>query len=198
MENYWIALQSIPATGKKLILDDQAIWLDPIAEFGLDCRIAEPVRADIFVLPQEQGVLFRGVISGTVAMPCDRCAVDTLARLDYKFDNFELYPVDAPPPKNKGRKQVLVESADEDDFADAVDETVIRLAPHGRGIEINPASLAWEEFALALPLKPVCSENCKGLCPVCGCNLNAATCSCTKVSRDPRMAALRGLTIKNK
>ena len=203
MEKYWIPLQSIPAAGKTLIFDDQDIWLDPVREFGLDCRIMEPLKAEIFMLPQEQGVLFRGRVHGAVALPCDRCADECAVTLDHAFDSFEPYPLDAPLPKDKGRKfagpkGLATEAPAEDDIADPVDETVIRLAPHGRGIEVNPASLAWEEFSLALPVKPVCSEGCKGLCPVCGGNMNADPCSCKAPEGDPRLAVLRGLTVKGK
>lgn len=198
MNNYWIPLQSIPASGKNLTLDDQDIWLEPLQEFGLDCRILEPVKADIFILPQEHGVLFRGRIRGTVAVRCDRCADESTVILEHSFDNFESHPLDAPAPKEKGRKHLVADEPAKDDIADTVDETVIRLAPHGRGIEVNPAALAWEEFSLALPVKPVCSENCKGLCPVCGANLNTAPCSCAKAQGDPRLSVLRGLTVKGK
>ena len=198
MEKYWIPLQSIPAAGKDLVLDDQDIWLKPIKEFGLDCRILDPLKADLFILPQEQGVLFRGRIRGQVALPCDRCAEDSAVGLDHAFDSFEPYPLDAPAPKEKGRRHLVADEPEDDDVADGVDESVIRLAPHGRGMEINPAALVWEEFSLTLPVKPVCAESCKGLCPVCGGNLNTTPCACVKADGDPRLAALRGLTVKGK
>ena len=58
------------------------------------------------------------------------------------------------------------------------------------------AALAWEEFLLALPMKPLCDPACKGLCPQCGVNRNTATCSCGTDAADPRMAPLRGLKVK--
>lgn len=198
MKNYWIPLQSIPVSGTSLTLDDQDIWREPIREFGLDCRIPDSVNAELFILPQEQGVLFRGRIRGTVVVPCDRCADDCAVPLDHGFDSFEPYPLDAPAPKEKGRRHLAAGEPAEDDIVDTVDETIIRLAPHGRGIEINPAALLWEEFSLALPVKPVCAESCKGLCPVCGGNLNTTPCSCAKAEGDPRLVALRGLTLKDK
>ena len=56
--------------------------------------------------------------------------------------------------------------------------------------------LMHEQFVLALPMKPLCSENCKGLCPSCGTNLNKASCECAPVWKDPRLAALEGLLQK--
>ena len=40
-----------------------------------------------------------------------------------------------------------------------------------------------EQFVLTLPMKPLCSDDCKGLCPVCGTNLNRGTCDCKPVGR---------------
>jgi uncharacterized protein len=50
-----------------------------------------------------------------------------------------------------------------------------------------------EQFYLALPMKPLCAEGCKGLCPHCGTNLNEATCTCTNEWSDPRLEPLRAL-----
>lgn len=49
--------------------------------------------------------------------------------------------------------------------------------------------LVGEEVSLSFPSKLLCSEDCKGLCPKCGANLNVKKCSC-KADVDPRMAAL--------
>lgn len=46
-------------------------------------------------------------------------------------------------------------------------------------------------FVGALPINYLCSEDCKGLCSVCGCNLNHETCSCDSDNVDPRLAVLK-------
>lgn len=55
-----------------------------------------------------------------------------------------------------------------------------------------------EQVLLSLPSRTLCMEDCKGLCPSCGQNLNRATCTCDTAARDPRWNALAGLagTIK--
>lgn len=50
-----------------------------------------------------------------------------------------------------------------------------------------------EQFHLALPMRPLCQEACKGLCPQCGTNLNRETCGCNVKWEDPRLAGLRSL-----
>ena len=187
MTGNWIALQSIPSRGSILQLDDQALWEGPIQEFGMVCRIVDPLRAEVTIFPQEKGVLFRGRITGTVALPCNRCTEDSLAVINHAFDSFEPLPADP-----------LRDSGEEDEEALEADEAVIRVAPGGGSVEVNPAALVWEEFSLALPVNPLCGEYCKGLCPACGCNGNQANCSCAPAEGDPRLAALRGLTVNGK
>jgi uncharacterized protein len=50
-----------------------------------------------------------------------------------------------------------------------------------------------EQFQLALPMKPLCEDSCRGLCPECGTNLNRAECDCKPEWEDPRLAPLKGL-----
>ncbi len=61
------------------------------------------------------------------------------------------------------------------------------------GDEIDITDLVRESILLAEPLKIVCTEECKGLCPICGTNLNATACSCDRDSVDPRLAVLQKL-----
>ena len=53
-----------------------------------------------------------------------------------------------------------------------------------------------EQVLLAVPLKTVCRENCKGLCPHCGKNLNEGSCACSEEVDDPRWAALKEIRTK--
>ena len=53
--------------------------------------------------------------------------------------------------------------------------------------------MAKEDIILDMPTKHLCRQECKGLCPKCGCNLNHGKCSCDTSEPDPRLAALRQL-----
>lgn len=57
--------------------------------------------------------------------------------------------------------------------------------------EIDLKEIAEQGFCCALPITCLCSEDCKGLCPVCGCNLNTEECCCETEDIDPRLAALK-------
>lgn len=61
------------------------------------------------------------------------------------------------------------------------------------GDEIELDDLIRENIILAKPIKMVCSEGCRGLCPNCGTNLNFSTCACENDIIDPRLAALKQL-----
>ncbi len=179
MASTWVLLHTIPPSGKTYVLDDQAVWTGPLAEFGMACTILDPLRAEFTVFMQDEGVLLRGSVKGRVAMPCTRCAEDAVVVIDQAVDTYEPFPV---------------EDGDED--ALEVDRELLRRAPTGQGVEMNLAALAWEEFLLALPMKPLCDPGCKGLCPHCGVNRNTTSCSCGSDASDPRMAPLRGLKVR--
>ena len=58
-------------------------------------------------------------------------------------------------------------------------------------IDLN--ELLREQFYLALPMKPLCLDDCRGLCAQCGTNLNTGSCDCAPVWEDPRLAPLKNL-----
>src|SRR6266850_1290713 len=62
--------------------------------------------------------------------------------------------------------------------------------------ELDMARVVVNETTLALPMKPLCREDCRGLCPVCGANRNVAPCTCDTRPPDPRLAALRDLATR--
>jgi len=60
-----------------------------------------------------------------------------------------------------------------------------------RGGEIDLAEISGEQVLLNVPMKPLCSESCKGICPVCGSDLNEKACGCSTKGVDERMQALK-------
>jgi len=62
-----------------------------------------------------------------------------------------------------------------------------------RNDEIDLNELLREQFYLTLPMKPLCSEDCRGLCAQCGTNLNTGACDCEPDSDDSPFAVLKGL-----
>jgi len=64
-----------------------------------------------------------------------------------------------------------------------------------RGEEISLEPLIREQALLALPTRPLCDENCRGLCPRCGADLNESECRCHDTHVDPRMAVFRDMKL---
>ena len=74
-------------------------------------------------------------------------------------------------------------------------EDIVYLHPDTDKIELDSDV---RDFAiLAVPMKRLCSENCKGLCPRCGENLNDGSCNCDEKIIDPRWESLQKLKTKN-
>lgn len=61
---------------------------------------------------------------------------------------------------------------------------------------VDPDQLFIEELMMEFPTRELCDENCKGLCPKCGKNLNDGDCGCVKKEIDPRLAILQKLLEK--
>jgi len=170
MPDLWLSITDIPAEGREFSFADQALWSGPWSRYGLSLKPGKPLEGHLEVVPQKQGCLVRGRIFGSVVAPCDRCAEDVEIKLDSGFKIFESM------------------SGEDNEAGESL------LREKGGKIELNAAGVLWEQFVLALPVKPLCDPDCKGLCPLCGVNLNVRNCGCEKEGTDPRMAVFRNLT----
>lgn len=168
----WLSLHGIPAQGQEFTFEDQALWTDNWTAYGLDFKPGKPLVATLFVQPQGQGCLVRGEITGSIRTACSRCAEECEQPIEAAFTHFE-------------------ELGDRDE--NFPDESFLRDA--GGVPELDVAAFLWEQFALALPDKPLCATGCQGLCPRCGANLNEGSCACHKEGGDPRMAVFRALKV---
>jgi uncharacterized protein len=108
-------------------------------------------------------------------VPCSRCAEPFRIDVDTPFDLTYL-----PQAANAGEGEREVQ---EEDLSTSF----------YRGARIDLGELLREQFYLALPMKPLCDEACKGLCPQCGTNLNRGTCDCRSTWEDPRLSGLKAL-----
>lgn len=140
-------------------------------------RVISPValRFDVDKIGEGGRYRLAGTISGTLGLTCSRCLEPFALPVEAAFDLQYL-----PHSENTGEGEREVA---EDDLTTA----------YYTGEAIDLGQLMTEQFHLALPMKPLCSETCRGLCPECGTNLNLATCSCAPVWEDPRLAPLKRL-----
>ena len=81
------------------------------------------------------------------------------------------------------------------DIVDQSEEDVYLVADSTTDIDITDS--VRQSLLLAIPFKKTCRQNCKGLCPICGTNLNHRQCSCIEKKMDSRWEALKNITFDN-
>ncbi|CCO22529.1 YceD family protein [Maridesulfovibrio hydrothermalis] len=172
MSELWITLNDIPEEGQDFVFEDQKFWSDAWKQFEVDARPGDPLISEVNILPQDKGCLIRGRTSGSVTIACDRCTADYKHQISTEFDEFE-------------------------QLAEADDDEPSPVVKTKEGLKLDIGALLWEHFVMALPVKPLCNDKCKGLCDKCGADLNKGNCKCEKEVGDPRLAVLRNLKIKN-
>ncbi|BDQ33718.1 YceD family protein [Pseudodesulfovibrio portus] len=172
MFELWLPISDIAAEGRSYTFDDQALWREAWREFKLAVRPGRDLVAEYTILPQsDNGALVRGTLKGSVNLACDRCAGLFEQEIDVAFDTFEQLP-------------------------DGEYDEVPRVREENGQLQLDLGAVLWEEFALTLPFKPLCSEECKGICPGCGKDLNTEACVCEQEEGDERLAVFRNLKIK--
>ena len=153
---------------------------------GYRSRAAARVEAHVSKL--ERRVLVEAHATASLTAPCGRCLAPVA--VDVPVD-FQLTFV----PEDESRDGAELERdagyGGGSFTADAVNEETYS----GKVIDLDP--VVREQFLLALPGYPVCSDACKGLCSVCGANLNDGECGCDRRVPDPRWAGLEKLRSKS-
>lgn len=125
-----------------------------------------------------------GTFKGHLTVACSRCVGPVMLVLDEQLRVTFMPPSEMP---------VEEEGAPEAEEGTEVTGGDLDVFPFdGEKIDLEP--LIREQFVLAVPFAPLCSEDCKGLCPQCGIDRNTGTCNCEKPI-DPRLAALKGLKL---
>ncbi|HEY3886380.1 MAG TPA: DUF177 domain-containing protein [Vicinamibacterales bacterium] len=138
-------------------------------------RIAAPAHLVMDVQKDRDAFRVTGRVATTLELECGRC----LERFQVPVNSpFELRYVSVAHNAGDGEREI-----GEDDLS----------TTYYKDDALDVEDLMREQFQLALPMKPLCSETCQGLCPECGTNLNTAACSCAPKWEDPRLGALKGL-----
>ncbi len=156
---------------------------EPLA-FGLRLRVPADTGGEDVVSVGEvevagtvekagRGYLLEGTVRGEAHLRCVRCLGEFPFAVAERFE-LQMLPLAEVPRVEEhrlGRGDLAVR---------------FYSAP-----ELNLAELAGEQVELAVPMKPLCQEDCQGLCPRCGRDLNQGSCACPK-NADQRWAPLLG------
>jgi uncharacterized protein len=125
------------------------------------------------LLPDTKGeIRVRGHMEVCMEAECDRCLEPASFPIDVDFDLYY-----EPAASLRGE-----EDAEIDAGASEIGFYV------GEGLELE--DILREQVLLALPMQRICSQECKGICPICGQNRNFVTCNCRYQQVDDRWAAL--------
>lgn len=143
--------QIIEKPEEKMAISD-AIEMEPMKVSGEAVIIEDEVSFEVWLSNVGLGILIEGESQGKAKMVCSRCLDDFLYEMEGKIS--DLYIFEEP-------------SQEED-----VEEKVYHVV--GSRIDIYPPIR--DSVGLALPLRPLDKPDCRGLCPVCGTNLNYETC----------------------
>lgn len=142
--------------------------------------LATPITLDGTVSSKGERYLVEASMSGRLRLRCDRClepyekVLETQLRIDL------IPPVRVPD-------ETEVELSAEDMAVDFV-----------HGDELDLSEVVREQVFLSLPIKAICKDGCKGLCPRCGANLNEEACGCDRKTGHPAFSRLNELKLRER
>jgi uncharacterized protein len=142
-------------------------------------EIVAPVELEFDINKDKDKFRLVGRVRTELELTCSRCIETYRFAIDAEFD-----------------QRYLPSSAASSEADREVEEDDLETSYYTDD-EIDLSQLMREQFYLALPMKPLCREDCKGLCAQCGTNLNTGTCDCAPVWEDPRLAALKAIRGKS-
>ena len=174
-----ISVDEIPQSPKEITFSESIEELNEIYRRSKNRDFGFPPSLEVDLVYYRSGldIFFSGSFRGRFTGTCGRCLEDYDFPLESRFD-FVLTP--DPARSERGAEEL---SRDELGLSYYATE------------EINLAPLIAEQVMLGLPTRPLCSEDCRGLCGNCGVNLNRESCSCSTSTADPRMEIFRTLKV---
>jgi len=147
---------------------------EPASSLGLDeekLNFTEPVKAKVILQKVADQIVCRLHVATSIKLQCSRCLEPTEATIS---EDITLLVAFSSTPAQA--------SADPD----------VKVVPYGVE-EVDVSEEVRQTILLAIPGKPLCMDDCLGLCPRCGQNLNLDRCRCHVKVEDPRWSGLRKL-----
>jgi len=168
----------LPPGGVEIPLEIEASEVDDRLSglTGGPLRAAAPLTGRLKLEPTGSRVLVRGAIHGMMRATCARC----LEEFNLSFDD-DIFVVYTPYLEKSTAEELEAEALNQEFYS---------------GEEIDLWPVIQEYVLLAMPMKPICRDDCPGLCPVCGKNRNDDTCQCDTRIGHPGLAGLQALRSK--
>lgn len=173
-----INVVTIPEEGLHLCLSESGSWFkELLPDEGNADFVLREVTVDCLISKAGRDIIIRGKIAALLDTCCSRCLENINLPLNSDF-SYTLTPF-------------RVEAEEELELCS--DDLEISYYS-GDIIDLEP--LLYEQIILQIPIKALCSEECRGLCPRCGINLNNASCNCQAGFIDERLAVLKNFKVK--
>lgn len=171
-----ISVDKIPDEGLELNYQEPADSFDYLKteEVGAGGKIVGPIVVAIQAKRRGGAIDISGQLLGSTAMTCSRCLDEFTEDISHSF----VYNCLPDEGGEEEKEELTIENMD---------------VSYYNGGEIDITALVHEQVALALPMRPLCKDECEGLCTKCGANLNKGDCGCRKEPVDLRLAALNDL-----
>ncbi len=169
-----IDVEKLPKEGRNISRDFEFLSTALVEESAV---FLKPVHAELTVKKVGEEILIKGKLVTSLSLICSRCLVPFETSVDSKFDLVYL-------PEELDVMQDQLESDD-----------MNKLFYYDGKIDIEEVIL--EQLNLVFPAKPLCADDCQGICPVCGKIIRESECVCVQESSDPRLKKLK-VFIKNK
>jgi uncharacterized protein len=163
-----IEIERIPNDGLKVSRDFEFASDDLVEE---NTVFLEPVHVEGTIYRVGEEILIKGQLTTRLNLICCRCLSPYEFLVDSEFDLIFL-PEDFKDPK---------EQLEPEDMS--------KLFYQKQSIDFKEVIL--EQLNLTFPMRPLCSDECQGLCPVCGNRIDDGTCSCTENELDQRLVKLK-------
>ncbi len=137
-----------------------------------DC-FANPIAASLSIYKGTHEITIKGILNTDLELECDRCLTDYRLNIQADFQAI-LSQLKKSTPEN--------------------DENIILITPTTFEVDLTP--FARDALLLAIPMKKLCAENCRGICAGCGAELNREKCRCKRSANDDRWRPLNNLLTK--
>lgn len=172
-----ILVSHIPPEGLQLPIVLEREWLQRVfSDFGEEVNCPCPVKVMAEARKMGSTVIIQGAVSTQLIMPCARCLEPAELKIEANFR----YVMVPEPPGCRADAELTSEDIEYGYYTED-------------SIDVLP--LIYEQICLQLPMVVLCREDCRGICPRCGRNLNHGVCTCREEEVDVRWQALKKVTI---
>jgi len=173
-----IDLRTILHGPRRFDFSFQEDWWQGDEETGQIIGIDGPLNVHMSIYRVGSRYALEGQLTGRLRVMCGRCLEPFSNDLESEF---KLFLAPSPPDTD----QIELELSEDDLSTDVIE-----------GNELNLDDIVSAQVYLSLPMKLICREDCLGLCPVCGTNLNMEKCNCLHDKGHPGLSKLKNLKLK--